>query len=309
MPGLLHDQSSTGSTVYIEPFEIVTMNNDIVRLEGDERREIERILREYSVRVTAQADNLDDALARLTLLDTYFALAGYSASIDGILPEVNYAGKVRLIGARHPLIAPAHVVPIDISVGDGADILLISGPNTGGKTVSLKTVGLLSLMLSCGLLLPCKPGSVMAVFDRIFCDIGDDQNISMNLSTFSSHIKNLKEITESFTNESLILLDEIGSCTAPEEGAAIAIGVMEYIAQTKAKAIITTHYPQLKEYAMTSGKIRNAGMQFDPETLKPTYRLLMGISRIQQRARNRRRARTFFSDNRPGKDAAVAGRR
>ena len=274
--GLLHDQSSTGSTVYIEPFEIVTMNNDIVRLEGDERREIERILREYSVRVTAQADNLDDALARLTLLDTYFALAGYSASIDGILPEVNYAGKVRLIGARHPLIAPAHVVPIDISVGDGADILLISGPNTGGKTVSLKTVGLLSLMLSCGLLLPCKPGSVMAVFDRIFCDIGDDQNISMNLSTFSSHIKNLKEITESFTNESLILLDEIGSCTAPEEGAAIAIGVMEYIAQTKAKAIITTHYPQLKEYAMTSGKIRNAGMQFDPQTLKPTYRLLMG---------------------------------
>ena len=277
VPGLLHDQSSSGSTVFIEPFEVVTMNNDIVRLEGDEQREIERILQVFSARVLDQADNLVDALERLTLLDSYFACAGYSVSIDGILPTVNYAGVVRLIAARHPLIDAKRVVPIDISVGiKGKNVLLISGPNTGGKTVSLKTVGLLSLMLSVGLLLPCDEGSEMAVFDKIYCDIGDDQNISQNLSTFSSHIGNLKEITESFTNESLILLDEIGSSTAPEEGAAIAIGVIDYIAQTKAKAVITTHYPQLKEYAMTSERILNAGMQFDPLTLKPSYRLLMG---------------------------------
>ncbi len=277
VPGLLHDQSATGSTVYIEPFDVVSMNNDIVRLEGDEQREIERILQVFSSRVAEQADNLTDALERLTFLDTVFALAGYAVSVDGIVPKLNFAGEVKLVRARHPLIDSSRVVPIDISLGDdGKNILLISGPNTGGKTVSLKTVGLFSYMLAVGLPVPCAEGSVMAVFDRIFCDIGDDQDISMNLSTFSSHIKNLKEITESFTNESLILLDEIGSCTAPDEGAAIAVGVMEYIAVTNAKAIITTHYPQLKEYAMSSQKILNAGMQFDAVTLKPTYKILMG---------------------------------
>lgn len=277
VPGLLHDQSATGATVFIEPFEVVTMNNDIVRLEGDEQREIERILQSFSARVLNQSDNLTDALERLTLLDGYFALAGYSEAIEGVRPIINHAKCVNLISARHPLIDPKRVVPIDISVGiDGRNVLLISGPNTGGKTVSLKTVGLLSLMLSIGLLIPCKEGSEMAIFDQIYCDIGDDQNISQNLSTFSSHIGNLKEITESFTNDSLILLDEIGSSTAPEEGAAIAIGVIDFISQTKAKAIITTHYPQLKEYAMTSDRIMNAGMQFDPKTLYPTYKLLMG---------------------------------
>lgn len=277
VPGLLHDQSASGSTVYIEPFDIVSSNNEIVRLEGDERREIERILQAYSARVLAQIDNLYDAQERLTLLDTYFALAGYSFSIDGIMPKINFAQTVDLKKARHPLIDKKSVVPIDISVGmNGSRILLISGPNTGGKTVSLKTVGLLSLMLSVGLLIPCERGSEMAVFDNIFCDIGDDQDISRNLSTFSSHIKNLKDITESFTNESLILLDEIGSCTAPEEGAAIAIGVLDYISATGAMSVVTTHYPQLKEYAMTSDKITNAGMQFDAQTLRPTYKLIVG---------------------------------
>ncbi|MBQ7227604.1 MAG: endonuclease MutS2 [Clostridia bacterium] len=277
VPGLLHDQSASGSTVYIEPFDVVTMNNDIVRLEGDEAREIERILQVFTAKVLAQIDNLYDALERLTLLDAYFAKANYSITIDGILPELNMAKEIRLLGARHPLIDSKRVVPIDISVGEnGKNILLISGPNTGGKTVSLKTIGLFSYMLSVGLLVPCRTGSVMAIFDKIFCDVGDDQNISMNLSTFSSHVKNLKEITESFTNESLILLDEIGSCTAPDEGAAIAVGVMDYIAETNAKAVITTHYPQLKEYAVTSNKILNAGMQFDKSTLKPTYKILMG---------------------------------
>ena len=276
VPGLLHDQSATGSTMYIEPFEIVSMNNDIVRLEGDEQREIERILGVFSERVLAQADNIEDASERLALLDTYFGMARYGDSIDAIRPAVNHAGKVSLKGARHPLIPKDRVVPIDIEVGNGKNILLISGPNTGGKTASLKTVGLLSAMLACGLLIPCKEDSEMAVFDRIFCDIGDDQDISQNLSTFSSHIKNLTEIMTSFTNESLILLDEIGSSTSPDEGAALGIGVMEYIAETKAKAIITTHYPKLKEYAMASGKILNAGMQFDPDTLEPTYKILMG---------------------------------
>ncbi len=277
VPGLLHDQSASGSTVYIEPFDIVASNNEIVKLEGDERREIERILREYSVRVLAQIDNLYDAQERLTLLDMYFALAGYSFSIDGVMPKINFAKKVDLKNVRHPLIDKKSVVPINVSVGgDGARILLISGPNTGGKTVTLKTVGLMSLMLSVGLLIPCDEGSEMAIFDNIFCDIGDDQDIIRNLSTFSSHIKNLKEITESFTNESLILLDEIGSCTAPDEGSAIAIGVLEYISGTGAMSIVTTHYPKLKEYAMTSDKITNAGMQFDVRTLRPTYKLLIG---------------------------------
>lgn len=274
--GLLHDQSATGSTLYIEPFEIVSMNNDIVKLEGDEQREIERILGVFSERVLSQSDNITDASERLTILDVYFGLGRYGENIDGIVPEINFAERVKLVGARHPLIPRERVVPIDIEVGGDYNILLISGPNTGGKTASLKTVGLLSCMLSCGMLIPCKKGSIMAVFDRIFCDIGDDQNISQNLSTFSSHIKNLAEITSSFTNESLILLDEIGSSTSPDEGAALGIGVMEYIAETKAKAIITTHYPRLKEHAMASGKIMNAGMQFDPDTLAPTYKLLMG---------------------------------
>ena len=274
--GLLHDQSATGSTLYIEPFEIVAMNNDIVKLEGDEHREIERILEAFSSRVLENADNIIDAAERITLIDTYMGLAGYSVSIDGILPEINFAKKVKLIGARHPLIDKNRVIPVDITIGGDYNILLISGPNTGGKTATLKTVGLLSLMLSVGLLLPCKAGSEMAVFDGIYCDIGDDQDITRNLSTFSSHIKNLKEITESFTGESLILLDEIGSCTAPEEGSAIAIGVMDYIAETNAKAVITTHYPKLKEYAMTHRGIMNAGMQFDAKTLKPTYKILMG---------------------------------
>lgn len=274
--GLLHDQSATGSTLYIEPFEIVSMNNDIVKLEGDEQREIERILEAFSARVLEHSDEISDAYERLKLVDMYMGLAGYSVSIDGIMPEINFAEKVKLIGARHPLIERNRVVPVDIAVGGDFNILLISGPNTGGKTATLKTVGLLSMMLSTGILIPCKKGSVMAVFDRIFCDIGDDQNISLNLSTFSSHIKNLKEITESFTNESLILLDEIGSCTAPEEGSAIAIGVIDYIAATKAKAVITTHYPKLKEYAMTHSAVMNAGMQFDAQTLRPTYKVLMG---------------------------------
>ncbi len=274
--GLLHDQSSSGSTLYIEPFEIVAMNNDIVKLEGDERREIERILGAFSDKVRAQADNIADASERLALLDMYFALGRYGSSVDGIVPEINFARRVSLRKARHPLIPRDRVVPIDIEVGGKCNILIISGPNTGGKTASLKTVGLLSAMLACGLLIPCEEGSVMAVFDCIYCDIGDDQNISRNLSTFSSHIANLKEITTSFTNESLILLDEIGSSTSPDEGSALAIGVIEYIAQTEAKAIITTHYPRLKEYAMTSTRIMNAGMQFDPHTLTPTYKLLMG---------------------------------
>ena len=276
VPGLLHDQSATGSTLYIEPFEIVSMNNDIVKLEGDEQREIERILGAFSERVLAQADNITDAAERLALLDMYFAIGGMASATNSIVPKVNRVGRVKLTGARHPLIDPARVVPIDIEVGGKCNILLISGPNTGGKTASLKTVGLLSCMLCAGMPVPCKEGSEMSVFDRIFCDIGDDQNISRNLSTFSSHIANLREITSSFTNESLILLDEIGSCTSPDEGSALAIGVIEYIAATKAKAVITTHYPKLKEYAMTSDRVMNAGMQFDPHTLQPTYKLLMG---------------------------------
>lgn len=276
VPGLLHDQSATGSTLFIEPFEIVSMNNDIVRLEGDEHREIERILGVFSDRVLAQSDNITDASERLALLDMYFGMGRYASSTDAILPKVNDSGKIGLIGARHPLIDPKRVVPIDIEVGGDFNILLISGPNTGGKTASLKTVGLFACMLACGLLLPCKEGSEMAVFDRVFCDIGDDQDISKDLSTFSSHIRNLTEIMTSFTNDSLILLDEIGSSTSPDEGAALGIGVLDYIAETKAKAVITTHYPRLKEHAMMRNGIMNAGMQFDPDTLEPTFRLLIG---------------------------------
>lgn len=274
--GLLHDQSSSGATVFIEPYEIVEANNEVIKLEGDEHREIERILAELSGNVGECSDWLAACQQQLTYLDVLVSKARYSVSIDGILPKTNYAGKIELSGARHPLIDPKKVVSVDISLGRDANILLISGPNTGGKTASLKTVGLLSLMMCCGLFIPCRSGSEMAVFDHIYCDIGDAQDIRQSLSTFSSHIKNLKEITDSFTNESLILLDEIGSCTDPVEGAAIAVGVMQYISKTKAKAIITTHYPQLKEFALLSENIKNAGMQFDPLTLKPTFKLLIG---------------------------------
>ncbi|MBP5648524.1 MAG: Smr/MutS family protein [Clostridia bacterium] len=274
--GLLHDLSGTGSTAFIEPFEVVEMNNEIIKLRTDESIEIERILSILTEAVSLISERLAFSQDSLAFLDSIFAKARYSIEIDGIKPELSFAGEINLLSARHPLLSRDTVVPIDISLTDDKPILLISGPNTGGKTVSIKTVGLFSLMLSAGLLVPCKCGSKMAIFDEIFCDIGDAQNISENLSTFSSHINNLIAITTSFTNESLILLDEIGSSTNPEEGAALAIGVIDYIKQTKAKAIITTHYSQLKNYAMQSDKIMNAGMQFDPVTLKPTFKLILG---------------------------------
>lgn len=274
--GLLHDQSASGATAFIEPFEVVEMNNEVIKLEGDEHREIERILAELSSAVSAASDWLFICQEQLTNLDVIIAKARYSLHVDGSKPRTNYASVIDLKGARHPLIDPKAVVAVDITLGKTANVLLISGPNTGGKTASLKTVGLLSYMMCCGLFLPCKEGSEMAVFDKIYCDIGDAQDIRQSLSTFSSHIKNLKEITDSFTDGSLILLDEIGSSTDPREGAALAAGVIEYIAATKAKAIITTHYPQLKEFALLHGNIQNAGMQFDPDTLKPTFKLLMG---------------------------------
>lgn len=274
--GLLHEQSASGATVFIEPFEMVEINNDVIKIDGDELREIEHILSLLTAKVAEYISEICLAEQVLIQLDCIMSKVKYSISIDGILPKVNYAERVDLILARHPLIDKKKVVPINIKVGGEHNILVISGPNTGGKTVSLKTVGLFSLMLGAGVFLPCDENSEMAIFDNIFCDIGDMQDLSQSLSTFSSHILNLKHITESFTDYSLILLDEIGNSTEPREGASLGVGIINCLLGSKVKAIMTTHYPQLKEYALVNNKVQNAGMQFDTRTLLPTYKMLLG---------------------------------
>ncbi len=277
VPGLIHDISSSGATVFIEPFAVVETNNEIKSLALKEAAEIEKILSDLSVRVADLNDDLIKMQKAVAALDIIFAKTMYSAEINGTAPKFNKRGIVNLKNARHPLIDKMNVVPVSIAVGNDYRILMITGPNTGGKTVCLKTVGLLCLMAYTGLLIPCDEGSEVAIYDNIFCDIGDDQSITESLSTFSSHIVNLIKITEDMTADTLLLLDELGGGTDPQEGAALAIGIIKYIEMWKSTAIITTHYGELKEYALLSADILNASMQFDSETLKPTYKLMMGI--------------------------------
>ena len=275
--GFIHDVSSSGSTVFIEPISVFDLNSEISNLKIEEEIEIERILAELSSMLYDYTESMKSNISTLGDLDLVFAKASYSLDIDGICPKINDEKFVDFKSARHPLIDKNVVVPIDISIGNDYSCLVITGPNTGGKTVALKTTGLLLIMAYSGIYIPAKEGSSIYVFDNIFVDIGDEQSIQENLSTFSSHISNIVEITNNVTSNSLVLVDELGSGTDPIEGANLAISILEYLFKANAITICTTHYQELKNYCLTHKGFQNASFEFDLDNLKPTYKLLIGI--------------------------------
>ena len=275
--GFVHDISSSGSTVFIEPMSVFEANNSINNLKVDEAAEIERILQSLSSLLFPYTNELFSNIESIGMLDFIFAKAKYSNSIKGITPIINDTKYINLIKARHPLIDSSTVVPITINIGKDYSLLIITGPNTGGKTVSLKTVGLLNAMACSGLNIPAEEKSSIYVFDEIFADIGDDQSIADSLSTFSSHMKNISNIVNNATSESLILVDELGSGTDPLEGANLAMSILEYFKNKNILTLATTHYQELKKYALVTEDVQNASVEFDIEKLKPTYKLLIGI--------------------------------
>lgn len=275
--GLIHDVSNAGSTVFIEPLPVFEMNNEIHELVNDENIEIEKILSELTKLFVPIISHIIDNLDIIGKLDFIFAKAKYAKTINAIIPKVSNKKVINLKNARHPLINKETIVPITLTLGKDFSTLLITGPNTGGKTVTLKTVGLLTCMACSGLAIPCDENSSIYVFDNVYTDIGDDQDISSSLSTFSSHMTNIVDILKNFTSESLILLDELGSGTDPVEGANLAISILEHIKNVGALIICTTHYPELKKYALVTDGFENASVEFDVSTLSPTYRLLVGI--------------------------------
>ncbi|MEG2413841.1 MAG: endonuclease MutS2, partial [Clostridia bacterium] len=276
--GLIHDQSSSGATTYVEPMAVLGLNNQLKSYEIEEKFEIEKILRAFSARIHEECGGIAQTYSVLIQLDMIFAKASFSKSIKGILPILNDKHYVKIVKGRHPLIDPAKVVPIDIEIGAKFATLVITGPNTGGKTVTLKLVGLLSLMVMTGIFAPCAEGSELAIFQNIYCDIGDEQSIENNLSTFSSHIVNLVNITQHLTSNSLVLLDELGAGTDPSEGSALAIAVIEFLKENDCVTITTSHFNELKEYAFSTPTVQIASMDFNPQTFSPTYKLLVGTS-------------------------------
>ena len=277
VPGIVHDQSGTGATLFIEPQAIVNLNNELRQLELDEKAEINRILGDLSSGVSECYHDLHNNQKLLLALDLFMAKGKLSLMMDGAEPKIDEAGRLELNAARHPLLERDKAVPVNLSAGEHYRTLVITGPNTGGKTVTLKTAGLLSLMAQTGLHIPAAEGSKVPVYQNIFADIGDEQSIEQSLSTFSSHMKNIVGIVSDAGAGSLVLLDELGAGTDPTEGAALAIAILEQLSAAGACCIATTHYTELKKYAISTDGVQNASMEFDVETLSPTYRLITGI--------------------------------
>ena len=276
-PGIVHDQSATGATLFVEPMAIVELNNDVKQLVLSEQHEVERILRDLSQQIGGQQDILQENLSLLADFDFTFAKAKLAEDMDAQQPLMNQEGHARLRQARHPLIPRDRVVPIDIELGNAYTMLLITGPNTGGKTVSMKTFGLLVLMAQSGCFLPTAPDSTLPVYQNIYADIGDEQSIEQSLSTFSAHMTHIVDILSKVEADDLVLVDELGAGTDPEEGAALAMAILERLLAVKAATVATTHYSELKTFAYTREGIENACVEFDVKSLRPTYRLLIGI--------------------------------
>ena len=277
VPGLVHDVSATGSTYFVEPMSAVNANNALRELELKEKKEIERILAELSAEAAAHREDIDLDFRLLIRLDVIFAKAKLAYRMRAWEPVMNDEGRVALRNARHPLIDPKAVVPISLHLGKEFDTMIITGPNTGGKTVTLKTIGLLTLMAECGLHVPAGDGSTLSTFDAILADIGDEQSIAQSLSTFSSHMRTIVDVVDQCDDRTLVLFDELGAGTDPAEGAALAIALIEFCRKMGSSVVATTHYAELKLYAMRTEGVINASCEFDVETLQPTYKLLIGI--------------------------------
>ncbi len=275
--GIVHDQSATGATLFVEPMAIVQLNNALREATLEEKAEIQRILQAFTDRISPNAAKIVVSQDTVSDIDVIFSKVKYALENKCTLPVMNDNGVVNLKKARHPLLNKDKVVPISIKLGDEYDIIVITGPNTGGKTVTLKTVGLLCAMAMTGLFIPCQEESEVSFYKDILCDIGDEQSIEQNLSTFSGHITNLRDILNIAERGNLVLIDEVGAGTEPNEGTALALAVTEFLRKSGAKCVVTTHYGKLKEYSLTTDRVENASMEFDIQTLAPTYRLIMGV--------------------------------
>ncbi len=297
--GMVHDTSGSGATIFIEPAGVVDENNETRVLKAKEQQEIQRILYELSCDIGNHAAAFIEDYSAIVELDLYFAKARLASKMNASVPNLSDDGKVRLSKARHPLIDKKKIVPIDIALGYDYDVLVITGPNTGGKTVALKTIGLLTLMAMCGLMIPAGESSSVSVFENVFADIGDEQSIEQSLSTFSSHINNTINILDKTDDRSLVLLDELGAGTDPIEGAALAVAIIERLKLYGAKVAATTHYAEIKMYALQTPRVENACCEFNVETLSPTYRLLVGVPG---------KSNAFAITERLGMDASIVDR-